>query len=227
MQPQTPVAPPPKIRGEINLHLVLTVFLGIGMVLFGALAIYAFRDNDNIHRNLNAIIASAKDKAAADQKNKDEADFKKQNELPYKTYIADAVDGAFKLQIPKNWSVYTGKSDTGTTQLDLRSDPDVVSIALNNGISSNAFKLQILRQGQPEVLQSKFQDKIKTKKVTSKQITVSGISAIQLDGLFDDQRHNGVVTILPVRDKTMVISTDTHNNLTEYNQILSSAQISP
>jgi translation initiation factor 2 gamma subunit (eIF-2gamma) len=83
-----------KQTGEVNLHLVLTIFLGFGMVLFGVLAIVAYQDNHHTQTHLSALNATAAAQAAVTQKKVDTIANAKANELPYQTYIADPVDGS-------------------------------------------------------------------------------------------------------------------------------------
>jgi hypothetical protein len=212
---------------NINLHLILTIFLGFGMVLFGVLAVVAFRDNETTQAGHTKAVAAARAEAAKQQKEKDDTEAIKANELPYRTFTAQPIDGGFSFQIPKNWSLYVGRSAVGKTQLDLAADPDAVVYNLGaSAINSHAFKVQLLRTTPQEVVKT-FDDKIKKKMITSKGANVSGISGTWLEGSIDDQRHNGVIIILPLRDKTLTISTDDRKYLSEFNTILAAAKIIP
>lgn len=214
--------------GRVNLHIVLTIFLGLGMLLFGVLAVLAYNHDATSTANINQTVAKAKSEAAAKQKKADDEANRIANELPYRTYTALPVDGGFSLKIPKSWSIYAAHgSDSAVTQLDLMADLDVVNNNLaSKALNTHAFRLQLLNKTQTTVIRS-YDDKIKKKEVSSKTIQVSGINATWLEGSIDDQRHNGVVVILPVRDKTMVINTDSRDFLTEFNQILAEAKINP
>jgi hypothetical protein len=219
-----------KQRGSISLHLVLTIFLGIGMVLFGVLAILAYNDNTYIHNNLKVLESQAAADASTQQKNSDDAANIRANELPYRTYTADPVDGSFQLQIPKDWSLYVGENNSsGTTPLDIAADPNYVLYNLssgNNVINTDAFHLQLQNRSVQQVVQG-YDSQIKNKELTSKAVTVSGISATWLQGTIDNERHDGVVVIVPTRDQTMVIWTDSLDYLNEFNTILASAKIYP
>jgi hypothetical protein len=214
-------------RGAVSLHLVLTIFLGLGMVLFGVLAVIAFSDNENIHATLDQRVASAQSQAKEEQKQQDAEENRKANDLPYRLYKAEAIDGGFQLQIPKTWSLYVGRNSSGTTQVDLAADPNVVIQNLGPGaLNTHAFRLQLLRKNQTEIVKS-YDAGIKKKKLSSKGITVSGIPATQFDGEIDSQRHNGSVVVLAVRDKTMILSTEDPKYRDEFNKILSTAVINP
>ena len=217
-------------RGAINLHLVLTIFLGIGMVLFGVLAILAYKDNTFIHHNLSILESNAATKAAANQKTTDTAANTAANESPYRTYTADPVDGSFSLQIPKDWSLYVGNNLSTTVPLDIAADPNQVTYNLGTGtnvINTHAFRLQLINESVQTAVQ-KYDVQIQKKQLTSQGVTVSGIKATELTGAIDTERHNGIVVIVPTRSQTMLLWTDdAADYTTQFNAILASAKIYP
>lgn len=213
----------------INLHLVLTIFLGIGMVLFGVLATLAYKDNTYIHNNLSALQTTAASKAAATQQHTDTIANTKAGELPYRTYTADPVDGSFSLQIPKDWSLYVGHNLSSTIPLDIAADPDVVTYNLGSGVSvinSHAFHLQLVDESVQTAIKA-YDAQIKKGLLSSKSVQVSGISATWLEGSIDSQRHDGIVVVVPTRSQTLLIWTDSHDYVSEFNTILASAKIYP
>jgi len=216
-----------KQRGQINLHLLLTIFLGIGMVLFSVLAIIAYRENTYINSNLSQLNAQAAKSAATNQKQLDDLAHIKANQEPYRTYTAEAVNGGFQLQIPKNWSLYVGNNTSSGVTLDLAANPDAVTINGGLGaVNTHSFHLQLRKQSLASI-SKEFETSIKKKILTSKSVTVSGIQGTMFEGEIDKQRHSGAVVILQVRDKTMVLSTENRSYLNEFNKILSTAKIIP
>ncbi|TAK88803.1 hypothetical protein EPO04_01655 [Patescibacteria group bacterium] len=212
---------------RISIHLILTIFLAIGMVVFGVLAVLAYRDNEYVRGNLNTLVKAESQRAREQQKQQSAEENRKANELPFKNFTADAVDGGFVLPIPKTWSTYYGRNNTGPTQVDFAANPDTVTINLNRDArNTQAFRLKLLRQSQADVVKD-YQTLIKQKKVTSKGTKVSGIDATQLEGTIDDQRHEGVVIIVPVRDKTIVLITEDKRYVGEFNTIVAGAKINP
>ncbi len=215
-------------RGEINLHLILTIFLGIGMLLFGFLAITTYQKNTNIEANLAQTNAVAASQAATKQKHADDVANAKANELPYKTYTAPAVDGAFQLQFPKNWSVYSAQNPNGgTASLEVLAGPNTVTEDLSgNAVNNYPFRLRLLNSTLSQVNQS-FDVNLKNGTLASKSITVSGISAGWLKGAIDTQHKNSVIVTMQVRDKVMTLETDGSDYLSEFQTILNNAKIHP
>ena len=219
-------------KRQINLHLVLTIFLGIGMVVFGVLAIIAWRDNQDIHNNLDQKVAAATAIAVEKQKKEDKAAFDKANELPYRTYTADSVDGGFSLDVPKNWSIFSGHNNGPNRQLQLIAGPNAVKVNYApNANNTLPFQVQLVDKSISSV-NREWQDRIKTYKQRKKvlvnsSVSVSGITASKYEGIIDDKNHNGIVVTLPVRDKTMIISTDSVQYKEQFNAMLSSAKITP
>lgn len=214
-------------RGEVNLHLLLTIFLGIGMVLFGALAVYAYMEREDAVNNLNVKIKAAVTKAVEAQKKQDSEENRKANDLPYRVYTADQLDGGFQLQIPKSWSLVANKNADPTTQLEILSNPNVVvDNQAQNATNTQGFKMLLLKKNQTEVVKN-YDALVKQKKVTSKGVQVSGISATRFEGQIDNQRHTGVAIVFPVRDKTVVMITENMNYKDEFEKIVSTAKINP
>lgn len=214
-------------RGEVSLHLILTIFLGLGMLLFGVLAIVAYQDNSHTQHHVNSLKAAAAEQAAAAQKQSDTIANAKANELPYRTYTADPVDGSFQFQFPKNWSVYAAKSPGQSPSIDLISDPDVVNnFTSGSSINTHQFELQLVNQSLSQVNKS-FEQALKKHTLTSKPTTVSGIPATWYEGIIDSKGHNGIIVTLTDRNQTMIITDDTHSYVNEFTAILASAKIVP
>lgn len=214
-------------RGQVNLHLLLTIFLGVGMVLFGALAVYAYMEREDAVDNLNIKVKAAVTKAVEAQKKQDTEENRKANDLPYRVYAADQIDGGFQLQIPKSWSLVANKNADPSTQLEILSNPNaVVNNMAQNAINTQGFKMLLLKKSQTEVIKN-YDALVKQKKVTSKAAQVSGISATRFEGQIDNQRHTGVAIVFPVRDKTVVMITENMNYKDEFEKIVSTAKINP
>ena len=216
------------MRGEVSLHLLLTIFLAFGMLLFGGLAIKVYRDNTFIVSHQKQLSDKAAADAATKQKAADDLANTKANQLPFRTYTADPRDGSFQLQIPKSWSLYAGHNfnTSQLIQLDLISDPHIVDSRVDGGINTHAFRLQLQNRSVQDTNKS-YAALIKKKVLKSRGTQVSGIPATLYEGQIDDQRHNGIAITFPVRDKSMIITTDTRNFLEEFNKIVSTAKIVP
>ncbi len=215
-----------KQSGEISLHLLLTAFLGFGMVLFGVLAVIAYQDNHTTQTHLHELNAAAATQAAASQKQVDTAAAAKANEQPFQTYTADPVFGSFQMQFPKNWSLYAAKNPGTGTALDLIADPSVVTNNLNGSINTHQFELVLSSQALVDVNKT-FEAPLKKGTITSKPYTVSGIPATWYQGTIDSKGHQGVVVTLQDRNETMIITDDTMTYITEFGAILQSAVIHP
>jgi len=213
-------------RGDINLHLALTVFLGIGTVLFGVLAVVAYQDNTTTQHHVNQLKAAAASQAATTQQQQDAKANTIANEQPYRTYTAPAIYGGFQVSIPKDWSVYATINGS-STPFDLLADPNYIQQDLSDSATNtHEFELKLVNESVVDVNKT-FDSGIKKGTVASKPVTVSGIAASWFEGAIDNQRHNGIVVTFPDRNQTVVITTDTHDFVSEFTTILSSAKFSP
>ncbi len=209
--------------GQVNLLLLLAIFFGVGTVLFGTLAVIAYNQRNTALTTVNDQISKAVTKAKVDQKKASDAQHAIENQLPYRTYIADKTDGSFELQIPKNWSVYAERATSGENQLLMIASLDAVTVN-KMGLNTQPFKMQLIRKSALDVVK-KYQQDIKKNKITSKTIKVAGIESTQLEGVLDADRHNGIMIIVPVRDKSMVFITESQSYLKEFSEIIGTAKI--
>jgi hypothetical protein len=213
-------------QGGVNLHLLLTIFLGLGMVLFGVLAVLAYQQRTTALNTVNAQVDNATGKAKSDQKASDDTANAKANELPYKTYTALPADGGFQLQFPKDWSVYAEHSTkNGSDQLMLLADLATVNFN-SDTYDSQPFKLEIVNT--PAVAYVKtFDSGIRKKSISTGSMQVSGIASTVLKGVFQNQHSVGVKVIVPVRDNAFVFTAENQSRIDNFNQILATAKIFP
>ncbi|HUC87433.1 MAG TPA: hypothetical protein VMR75_03920 [Candidatus Saccharimonadales bacterium] len=213
-------------RGEINLHLVLTLFLGFGVVLFGVLAILAYNDNTSTQNHLSQLNAKAAAAAATKQQHIDTVANTKATEVPYQTYTADPVYGGFQLQIPKGWSIYVAKNVSSGTALEVIADPGiVVNDEGENAINTHEFELKLENASLVDV-NTNYTTNLQNKTLTSRAATVAGIPATWYQGAIDNDRHTGVAVTFQDRNQVMVLTTDTMDYLSEFQTILNTAKIS-
>jgi hypothetical protein len=210
--------------GKLNLFIILIVFLGIGLILFGGLSIYAFGKANTATSTLEKQKSVAVSDAIKKQQAADYLSNLKSNESPYRTYTAPVDYGSFQITFPKNWSAYDQESVQSQTQVVLSLNPDFV-YQTNGQFNPAAVRVTLTQQLTTTVL-SAFKDQLRTNKMKQQDITVSGLKGYDLTGAFPDKKTIRAIYI-PIRDKTMIISTEDKNYADEYNQILAQAVINP
>lgn len=157
------------------------------------------------------------------QKEDDRGKIKDANENPYRTYQADPSNGSFSLTFPRNWSLST--SSSGADQLIGFADPDFVDQ------KKNKYALRfILRDAKYPTQKDKYQNLVKNSKgkLKGEDTEASGIKGSKYTGFLEDVKSNGIVVLIPVRDKTLLIQTDNSELFTQnYQEVLNKAKILP
>lgn len=219
---QTPIAIPPKANKNKLVGVIAVVF-GVGTLVFGVLAVVSYSGLSRAERILEDSERRAEERGKSLGKAESEQYYKELIETPYRRYTAPDFAGRFAIVFPKNWNVYSKEAEGQSPQVNLIAHPDFI-VELPG---DNAYALRVNLIKEPFAAnKKKFDDEIKSGKLKSENITVSGISGVRLTGKYDN-KHDGVLVLVPVRDKTISIATDDKKFLPEFEQILAKAQITP
>lgn len=210
--------------GEVNLLLISTLLLGLSTVIFGILAIVSFANNQQAQNTVNQAKSQSYKLGQEAQKKTDNKEFALANQLPYREYKAPDLYGNFVIKFPKNWNAYVVEDQSSDTQVNLLLHPAAVKLDKSLKVNSYAFRALLINRPQAEIYQSQFQTAVKSGKLAQKSTTVSNIGATWIDGKFDGQ-HNGIIVLVPVRDKTLELITDSHEYISEFTQILAQSTI--
>jgi hypothetical protein len=225
MNPQESLGQPVP-RGGINFSVILIIFLGIGVLLFGTFAIVEYNAAAKAKADQDQAKAQSYKQGQTDQKATDALLAQKQAESPFRSYKAPDLLGGFEIKFPKNWNAYAVEDDNGSPQLDLLLHPDFVVKVAGGKANFYAAHIQLLRQTSVE-LNKQYTDKIEQgKKGSVSEVTVSGIKASQYRGKLDNQ-NDSIAVLVPVRDKTIIIATEDLRYEPELKQILAQANIVP
>lgn len=213
---------PPSATGGKWVVLALVFFLAAAGLTF-----VVFKQQLTVRQattNLDAAKKQSFSDGQADQHQKDEQAFLQQSETPYKSYIAPEQFGGFTIKYPKNWSAYSEENLNATSQVNLVADPDLVKNVANQD-NPHALHVMLIRATYADSVKQHAED-IKQNKYKMSDTTVSGIKGTMYTGKFDG-KHDGFLVLLPVRDKTIAISTDDKKYSNEYNTVLAQSSITP
>jgi len=227
--PDQPVAPPPGVeppreKKQLNLPLILAVLMFLLALGLGILAIIYIQKYADASTNLDQHRAEAASAAKEEQKQADEKDFLEREKLPYRAYEAPAVLGALKIEFPKTWNVYALEEETASLQLDIYMYPGVVR-ATQSTTEPYSFRAKLERKLYTDALES-YSNDVEKGTLKAKAVTVSGITGTRLDGEVVKGR-TGSLILLPVRDKTLSIWTESPNYAADFETIVQKINISP
>ena len=214
--PVSPVSLPPNKRSHLLVPLILMVLLLVTSIGFGAWAYLGRQDYKNNSDKKSAAAVAAAEKLLDTKK---EIDFAEREKQPLKTYNGSSSLGSVSIQYPKTWSAYVVESAKGAKPLDAYFHPNVVP-----GTSSDtayALHVQISNTPYDQELDD-YEDDTKTGKVKVEPITavnVAGVTGARIAGEVGKGK-TGVTVLFPVRDKTLIITTESRDFVGDLDTII-------
>lgn len=196
---------------------VLTIVLLIGSVGFG---FSMFTSREDYKNNVDAKIAVAVEEAEKKLAEKKEAEFLEREKEPLTAYTGPAAYGSLAISYPKTWSAYVDESTNQSSPLDGYLNPIFVPNVDNNK-ANVALHFQVTGTAYSQVTRS-LESQVKAGKVRTSAFTapkVPGVVGVRVDGEVVTGK-NGSMIILPLRDKTLKIWTESPQFVGDFNDII-------
>lgn len=205
---------PASVRNPLLLPVVMLGVLLLGALGFGAWAFMGRQDyKNNVDQKIVEAVAVAEE-ALTDKKNAEFAEAAKQ---PYTTYKGPSAFGSPTIAYPKTWSNYV--DGRGNTPLDGYMQPSFVSA---NGDETNyALRYQVVERNYDQEVKT-YESKVKSGKVSvsayrpPQQETILGV---RITGELDTNKE-GVLIVLPLRDKVIKLWTEGNEFRADFEEIL-------
>ena len=210
-------------RGEINplmLPFIVVMVIALG---FGIFSVWAYSNYSNEKNNVDVIVAEAVAEANAEQEIQLRAEFAEEAKSPYKSYTSPTPLGSVKIVYPKSWSAYVDSRETGSVKLDGFFHPDYVP-AENSGVLFGV-RTEIDSSDYTTVIK-RFEDDVEDGTVRAKAVAISGATGTRFDGEIDGD-FVGAIIILPLRDRTLKIWTESNDYMGDFNRVIENLSYSP
>lgn len=212
-------------RGFIQSAAFSIIFVVL-FVASSAFGVWAFMGRQDYKNNSDKKSAEAVEKAETAQKVADEADFTEREKEPFETYNGPSEFGSIKIVYPKTWELYVDTKTGGGTPVDGYAHPGYVP-----GVTSDtAFALRF------QVISADYASQLKLFESATKNATVvvspfraelvNDILGSRIDGQITTKRTGNVV-LLPLRDKTLKIWTESSTYTNDFNEVLKNLSFSP
>jgi hypothetical protein len=213
--------------GAINvllLPLIVSLLLLIGVAVFGVWAFGSRQDyKDNVDAKIATAVAAAK---VAEDKVKD-AQFAEESKNPLKPYVGPAAYGSVTINYPRTWSGYVADTSNDDPYVDGYFSPNVVP-DVQDQKSNFALRVQVTSQSYTDSLQA-YQN-IDDGSVSIQPYAlpkVPNIVGVIVTGAVEQDRQ-GVMVILPLRNTTLKLWTESASFKDDFNNIiLPNASFSP
>lgn len=203
------------VRGSVAIVLTIIVLV-LGLAGAIGFAVWAFGERQDYKNNVNAKINLAIQDNTKKVQADDAAAFAEESKNPLKTFVGPEAFGTVNIMYPKSWSAYA-VTGNGITPVNFYAHPDVVP-SVDSDTSSFALRVQVVEQKYSTVLQQ-YANQQKQGKLTVKPYTlpkVPGVPGSRLDGQLT-QNKQGSMVVLPIRDKTLKIWTESNTFLNDFN----------
>jgi hypothetical protein len=209
--------------GVINplaVSLVTSIVLLVSSVGFGA---WTFMSRQDYKNNSDEKAAQAAEVAALQTASDKDNEFIEREKEPLKQYETPADLGSIKFSYPKTWSGYvTISEDEG----EFIFHPNVVN---SNEDTAYALKVTVENSRYEDVVEdydSLVEDG--TARATVYKLSkVKSVTGVRVNGAIADNKQGSVV-ILPLRDKTIKITTESQSFVGDFNKyVLPSLSFSP
>lgn len=202
-------------HGGINVllvPLVLSVLFFFGTLGFGVWAFMERGDyKDRSDEKTAAAVAVAVDKAKSDKDN----EFIQSEKNPLRDYVGPVALGSITFKYPKTWSGYATEEATRSTLL---MHPKIVP---GDPKSSYALRVEVVPTAYDKVLSS-MENNVKSGKLSASAFRLDMLQEV-LGTRFDGEiasGKSGSIVVLPLRDKTIKISTEAEDYLGDFDEII-------
>ncbi len=206
-------------QGVINALLIPLILMTILFLSVSGFAIWAFTSRQEYKNNTDGIVAKQVEIAKKETATQKDNEFIEKEKNPLKQYQGPASFGRVSVEFPKTWSAYVDDTGKGSFSLDGYFNPVTVP-GVQSG-SSYALRLQVVNKEFSEEARS-YDSQIKSGKARSSAYSakkVPGVVGIKIEGEISSKQQ-GIVILLPIRDKTIKIFTESDQFYNDFNNII-------
>jgi hypothetical protein len=227
VMPGGPGIPPQMSQNNSKHHrpvgLLVAIFL-LSVLLLGAIGFgyWAFTERQDYKLKSDEKVAAAVEIAKQETTDANNLRFAEESKNPLKEYQGSSALGSIKLSYPKTWSGYIDQLNTNSNPLLAKFHPGVVP-ATTKGTAQQpiALTVSVLEQPYDQVIASRNglveNGDLKASPYAlpkmSDEIGMKFVGKISYN-------FTGTEIILPLRDKTLLISTETNQYINDFNKYI-------
>lgn len=207
--------------GAVNL-LVIPLVL-VTLILFGVagFAYYSYGQAQHYQNDVDAIVGEKVDAAKTEVSSQKDKEYAEKMKFPYAEYDGPEAYGSLKILYPKTWSGYVATAtSTGGKVVDGYFMPGQVP-TINDPNNTFALRATITSTSYDTIVKT-FMSQTKNGKVTVapfKSQNIPGVVGARVDGEVV-QKKQGAMIILPYRDKTLQVWTESKDYMADFNNVI-------
>jgi len=204
------------VSGTLIALIVVSVLL-VGSLAFG---MWAFVSRQDYKNNSDKKAAAAADQRQAEVEATMTAKFIEEEKKPYTSHKSPDQYGSIEVVYPKTWSVYVEEGSSGGTPVNNYFHPRAVP---DTGKPANSFalRIQVVDDSYDRVVKT-FESDVRSGKVSASPYSLPKVSSVigtRFDGQVERDKQGSMV-ILPLRNMTIKVWTESPNYLEDFNNII-------
>ncbi|MBQ3440902.1 hypothetical protein IJG27_01150 [Candidatus Saccharibacteria bacterium] len=225
-QTSVPVMVAPKKDVKSLFKTIAIIALSLLSLTFIGLFIWMNTQYDALDSNVNDKITEAVAEERDQVTTKLEEQFAEREKEPYRTFAGPEDYGALTFEYPKTWSVYVASDASKGGDYNAYFNPIEVGVVSNTTL--DALRVSILDTAFDDVV-SKYQKELEGSEAQLRLESVTigqnnDIVANRYSGVIPDTEFNGYVVVFKVRDKTVILQTDSVLFENDFNTLLSTVR---
>lgn len=198
------------------LKIVAIVVFALLTITFAGLFVWKNMQYTEAKTDVDSKIAVAVAEAKDEQATKDEQEFAEREKYPYRTFSGPADYGQLTFEYPKTWSLYVAKSAVKGGNYSAFFNP----IEVNEDSSVYAIRLEILDEAFDDVTKQ-YQKPVEGNEMSLEVINIANTTANKYTGKIPNTDLSGYIVIFKIRDKTVVLRTDSVLFAEDFNRLIS------
>lgn len=207
--------------GALNLLLIPLILVSVVTVGVAAFAYTSYGQAQDYKNNVDAKISVAVDEAEKKVSEQKDKDFAEKEKYPYNSYTGPEAAGSVRILYPKTWSAYTVEADRNSAKpLDAYFQPQQVP-NISDQNNSYALRIMVSQQSYDTILKQ-YAAKQKQGKAAVQPYqspNVPNIIGAKVEGEVQTNKQ-GTMIIMPFRDKTLQMWTESTNYRNDFNNII-------
>ena len=212
-------------NGGIAAVVTIVLLAGFFVAALG-FAVWAYQGRQDYKNNSDQKVAAAVVTAKDQQKKEDAKAITDAKNNPFDTYQGPEQYGSLVVKYPRSWSSYVDSTGKSNAVLDGYFYPGTVP-SLNDAGSVFALRIQVLSQSYSDAVSNINSQQNKAKVAPYALPKVPSVVGIRVDGSLT-QNKTGSMIVLPLRDKTIEIWTESPQFQQDFNNnILPNVSFSP
>lgn len=205
-----------KQTGAISASMVVASVLGLFMLVFAGLAVWAYLGYNDQKTNVDYKIAIAEADAKKKQAADDQDNYTKQLENPYIEFVGPDDFGRVTFDYPKTWSAFVAKNNTKSGDYEAYLNPGTIPPLGKK--QQFAVRVVINDKSYADTLDS-YNSRVKKGDLKSSTTSANGQNGTRFDGSFSKDIRGSAV-VYKVRDKTLTLSTDADTFKPKFNELI-------